>query len=119
MFRGITGTELEFDYHEIEIEKASRMGGLVHDAFKITLMKSGDNENDNPHSYLFTTILKDRKLVFDKIQDAIVEAKTHPVKKVFKKKEPPFQLPPDEIMEKMSVIGKERLKGVSMQVRSH
>ena len=104
LFQG-THTELTLNYQQIAIEKASRMGGLIHDAFKII---TADKEE-----YLFTTILKDRKLVFDTIHYAISEAKIHPV---VKKKEKSFQLPPDEIMSKMNIIGKERLKGVSIQV---
>lgn len=109
-------TEIIFSYQEISIERASRMGGRVHDAFKITSRKLGD---DKDVEYLFTTILKDRKLVFDKLQHAIREAEAHPKKKVVvkqKKKEPPFEMPPDDTLEQMIIIGKEKLRGVTMQV---
>jgi hypothetical protein len=106
LFKG-THSELTFYYEDIAIDKTSKMG-----AFKITAV----NHTAGGHTeYLFTTILKDRKLVFDTIRDAIHEAKTQPVIK--KKKEKPFEMPLDEILSRMNSIGKERLKGVSMQVR--
>lgn len=106
LFEGTT-TELTFYYEDIAIDKTSKMG-----AFKITVA----NHNEGGHTeYLFTTILKDRKLVFDTICDAIEKAKMQPVIK--KKREKPFEMPLDEIISKMNFIGKERLKGVSMQVR--
>lgn len=113
IFKGVTGTTLTFNYTDIKIDKASRLGGMIHDAIKVTINKDG---NIKQEEYLFTTILKDRTFVFDKIQDAMAEAHVKR-KTVGKAKEPPFQMPPDEILERMSIIGKEKLKGVSMQVR--
>ncbi|KAL3805354.1 hypothetical protein HJC23_009061 [Cyclotella cryptica] len=126
-FRGITGTKLCFRWETLQIEKASRMGGLVNDAFRIIAVdpakttKESPNEMgkaENKETYLFSTILKDRKLVYKKIEQAIAKAKKSPLKEPVEtpeKKAPRFQLPPDSIIQKMTVIGKKKLKGVSLQ----
>lgn len=112
-------TEIVFSYQEITIERASRVGGRVHDAFKIISRKL-DGGKDVNVEYMFTTILKDRKLVFDKLQHAIRGAEALPKKKAVakkkKKREPPFEMPPDDTLEQMTIIGKEKLRGVTMQV---
>ena len=123
VFRGITGTEVKFEYDTVYVERASRVGGLIHDAIKLSL-KDAASKNDTNQEYLFTTILKDRELVFNKIQDAISQAEARPKQQkqhVSTKREngPPFKMPADEVMGKMSIIGKEKLRGVSMQVRHY
>ena len=112
IFKGTSGTTLTFNYADITIDKASRLGGMIHDAIKITIK----NDSNAQEEYLFTTILKDRTFIYEKIQDAIADALVK--RKIGEKvKEPPFQMPPDEILGKMRIIGEEKLKGVSMQVR--
>lgn len=127
-FRGITGTKVSFRWKQLKIEKAARMGGLVNNAFRIIVLdaekatsESQEDRDNGEHkeTYLFSTILKDRTLVYNKIEQAIVEANKSrtelPPENT--KKAPPFQIPPDLTLQKMTVIGKKRLKGVSLQVR--
>ena len=138
-FKGLIGTKLSFDVERMEIENASRMGGLVNDSFRIratqtevdpsteTLSSScGKMEKDieKGESYLFTPVLKDRKEVIDKIQAAIANAKLHKEELAFdaaggektaKVKKPLFRMPPDPILQKMTSIGKQKMRGVSLQ----
>jgi len=143
-FKGLLGT-LSFDLCSMEVEKASRMGGLVNDAFRVrgTLLEgSGHNagllnqkerEKGEKEGYLFTAVLKDRKEVLEKIREAIVSAKklkdTTAVggrerdnvegtntNKTKETKKPLFQKsPPDPTLQKMTMIGKQIIKNVSLQ----
>ncbi|KAL7461878.1 hypothetical protein ACHAXS_002285 [Conticribra weissflogii] len=144
-FKGLLGT-LSFDLRSMEVEKASRMGGLVNDAFRVRgrlLEASGSNaglltqkerEKGEKDGYLFTAVLKDRKEVLEKIREAVASAKklkdataagggggcntvegTNAKKKTEKKK-PPFQKPPpDPTLQKMTIIGTQVIKNVSLQ----
>jgi hypothetical protein len=127
-FRGITGTKLSFRWEQLKIEKAARMGGLVNNAFRIIVLdakkatgESLDERDQGEHTetYLFSTILKDRTLAYNKIEQAIAEANKSrtEITPETTNKAPPFQIPPDLTMQKMTVIGKKKLKGVSLQVR--
>ena len=123
-FKGIAGTKLAFEWGSLEIEKVSRMG-LMNNAFRI-LVHQIDATTPQPqdvHAYLFTTILKDRKLVYEKIQQAISDANNrtkHAVQQAKnntqKVRQQPFQIPPDLVIQKMTRIGCKRLKNVSLQV---
>jgi len=136
-FKGLLGT-LSFDLCSMEVEKASRMGGLVNDAFRVrgTLLEgSGHNAGllNQKEGYLFTAVLKDRKEVLEKIREAIVSAKklkdTTAVggrerdnvegtntNKTKETKKPLFQKsPPDPTLQKMTMIGKQIIKNVSLQ----
>ena len=104
------------------------MGGLVQDAFAITKVVGGSNKDNNGDSdnnnnkFLFSTVLKDRKKVIDKVQLAIANAKLQREEDEFdaisgpkKKKEKKFRMPADKTLGKMSIIGQKKLKGVSLQ----
>ena len=127
-FKGIVGTKLSFHLNEINLTITSRMGGLVQDAFAITKVVGGSNKDNNGDSdnnnnkFLFSTVLKDRKKVIDKVQLAIANAKLQREEDEFdaisgpkKKKEKKFRMPADKTLGKMSIIGQKKLKGVSLQ----
>ena len=66
-FTGLLGTKLKFDPGHMEVTKTSRMGGIVHDAFTITV-----EDGDGAKEYVFTTFLSDkRSLAVKKISEAI------------------------------------------------
>ena len=122
------GTKLSFHLNEINLTITSRMGGLVQDAFAITKVVGGSNKDNNGDSdnnnnkFLFSTVLKDRKKVIDKVQLAIANAKLQREEDEFdaisgpkKKKEKKFRMPADKTLGKMSIIGQKKLKGVSLQ----
>lgn len=118
-FKGILGTKLSFDLKDVDIEKASRLGGLIHDAFIISV----ENSKEEGKEFTFSTGLKDTKKVIDKIQSAIANAKqdeSHEKSRVWGpddlKKDNQFRVPaPDPTLEKMKIIAERRLKGVDLQ----
>jgi hypothetical protein len=114
-FKGIIGTRLSFRLIDVAIEKASRMGGLVNDAFVITTVADGGR-------FQFSSVLKDRKDVIDKIELAIGNAR-----KLEEEAEgvdtdllapgrvrTKFRMPPDQTLQKMEVIAERKIKGVSL-----
>lgn len=123
-FKGIIGTKLYFDLGKIDVVKAPRMGGLVHDAFTVTSMDNS-NASDAGGKFLFSTVLRDRKKVLDKIQEAMANVKLRKEEEEFdaisgrggardaKKKK--FRMPPDATLQKMNIIGEKKLKGVSVK----
>lgn len=123
-FKGIIGTKISFDLGDVDVEKVSRMGGLVHDAFEVSVKSSDTKEGET--KFLFSTVLKDSKKVFDKIQSAIANVRLVKEEEEFdtisgrgggghnaKKKK--FRMTPDSTLKKMSIIGERKLKGVSLQ----
>jgi len=129
IFKGIIGTKLSFSLEDIDIGKVSRMGGLVHDAFVVHVVKSsnvGDVDTAEGEKFLFSTVLKDRTKVVNKIQQAQANVKLTREEKQFDdnatrgggpraKKKSKFRLPPDPTMQKMKIIADRKLKGVSLQ----
>ncbi|KAL9185045.1 hypothetical protein ACHAXT_002822 [Thalassiosira profunda] len=110
-FKGIVGKRLSFELDAVDIASASRMGGLVHDAFVIA-PKGGNG--DEGEKYLFSTVLKHRKKVLEKIQTANEEGGA-PEGKATKQKKAKFRMPPDETLRKMDTIAQRKLRGVSLQ----
>lgn len=121
-FNGIVGTKLSFDLNDVSLTKTSRMGGLVHDAFILTI-SSAASAVDDESKFLFSTVLKDRKHVIDKVEAAIGEAigeaklakEEDGVDASSKKKKKKFHMPPDPTLQKMKIIAERKLKGVSLQ----
>ena len=129
-FKGMRGTRLSFDLGNVDIGKASRMGGLVHDVFFVSIVKSKNSnasaaEAEEGAKFLFSTVLKDRKKVLDKIQSAMANVKLCKEEEEFdansrrggardanKKK---FRMPPDPTLQKMKTIAERKLKGVNLQ----
>lgn len=111
-FEGIVGTRimLPLDTPGLKVEKASRMGGLVKDAFQVVV-----NSQEGETTYLFTTVLKKRGEVVDKIQAALGAAKEgHVSKDGTKQKSPLFRMPAEPILQQMTIIGKQKIKGISI-----
>lgn len=129
LFSGIFGTKIECDLKNIiSVERAARMGGMVRDAFRV-LMRSSDlsgerngvqhvDDDSNNMSYLFTIVVKDHTVVMDRIQSAIDEASKRNGKDDGEMSEQQTlfrRLPPDDVLQKMTIIGKQKIRGVSMQ----
>eukprot|EP00984_Skeletonema_dohrnii_P000865 scaffold259_cov126-Skeletonema_dohrnii-CCMP3373.AAC.1 len=124
-FRGIFGTKLDCDLKKlISVETESRMNGMIRDAFRVVVRsdaskEDGVDDDGNNISYLFTTVIKDPMVVVKRIQSAIDE--THVVGKKNGAVEgiddqPQLRrLPPDDVLQKMTIMGKRKIKGVSMQ----
>lgn len=111
-FEGIVGTRimLPLDTPGLKVEKASRMGGLVKDAFQVVV-----NSQEGETTYLFTTVLKKRGEVVDKIQAALGAAKEgHVSKDGTKQKAPLFRMPAEPKLQQMTIIGKQKIKGISI-----
>ena len=113
-FRGIFGTKIDCNLKQISVSRAARMGGMVRDAFRVVHYDFEKSEQDGvgvyDGSYLFTTVIKDHNVVMERIQSAINEA--HAEKQptvVFRR------MPADDVLQKMTIIGKQKIKGVSMQ----
>ena len=113
-FRGIFGTKIDCNLKQISVSRAARMGGMVRDAFRVVHYDFEKSEQDGvgvyDGSYLFTTVIKDHNVVMERIQSAIDEA--HAEKQptvVFRR------MPADDVLQKMTIIGKQKIKGVSMQ----
>lgn len=111
-FEGIVGTRimLPLDTPGLKVEKASRMGGLVKDAFQVVV-----NSQEGETTYLFTTVLKKRGEVVDKIQAVLGAAKEgHVSKDGTKQKAPLFRMPAEPKLQQMTIIGKQKIKGISI-----
>lgn len=111
-FEGIVGTRimLPLDTPGLKVEKASRMGGLVKDAFQVVV-----NSQEGETTYLFTTVLKKRGEVVDKIQAALGAVKEgHVSKDGTKQKAPLFRMPAEPKLQQMTIIGKQKIKGISI-----
>mmetsp|Transcript_36029 Transcript_36029/g.58737 ORF Transcript_36029/g.58737 Transcript_36029/m.58737 type:complete len:320 (-) Transcript_36029:1517-2476(-) len=128
-FKGMRGTRLSFDLGNVDIGKASRMGGLVHDVFVVSTVKSKNSnasaaEAEVGGKFLFSTVLKDRKKVLDKIQSAMANVKLCKEEEEFETnsrrggardaKKKKFRMPPDPTLQKMKMIAERKLKGVSL-----
>mmetsp|Transcript_9449 Transcript_9449/g.14607 ORF Transcript_9449/g.14607 Transcript_9449/m.14607 type:complete len:482 (-) Transcript_9449:165-1610(-) len=123
-FRGIFGTKLDCDLKQTSVETESRMNGMIRDAFRVVVRsdvskEDGVDDDGNNISYLFTTVIKDPTVVVERIQSAIDEA--HVVSKKngaddgINDQQQLRRLPPDDVLQKMTIMGKRKIKGVSMQ----
>ena len=122
-FKGIV-TSKAFQLNDIDVEKTSRMGGFVHDAFIISVRSTEGKGQDGNGKYFFSTVMKDRKKVLDKIQTAIANVKLGKEEENFdaisgrggkRGAKTKFRMPPDPTLQKMDSIAKKKLKGVSLQ----
>jgi len=122
-FKGIV-TSKAFQLNDIDVEKTSRMGGFVHDAFIISVRSTEGKGQDGNGEYFFSTVMKDRKKVLDKIQTAIANVKLGKEEENFdaisgrggkRGAKTKFRMPPDPTLQKMDTIAKKKLKGVSLQ----
>ena len=134
-FKGIIGTKISFPLDNVDVTKTPRMGGLVHDAFTVALLKNNnaseeDKGDNNNNMFLFSIVLKDRKKVVDKIQAAMAHVKLRKEEEEFDvisgrggkkgsddhaKNKKKFRMPPDTTLQKMKIVGSKKLKGVSLQ----
>ena len=117
-FKGILSTKLSFTLDDdFDLQTKSRMGGLVKDAFTISV---GGGEK-----FLFSTVLKDRKTLVDKITFAMANVKLRKEEEQFdaisgrgdskKKRKKKFRMANDTTLSKMNIIAERKLKGVSLQ----
>ena len=119
-FKGILSTKLSFNLDDdFDLQTKSRMGGLVKDAFTISV--------NGGEKFLFSTVLKDRKTLVDKITSAIANVKLRKEEEQFdaisgrgdpkkkRKKEKKFRMADDTTLSKMNIIAERKLKGVSLQ----
>mmetsp|Transcript_29015 Transcript_29015/g.61761 ORF Transcript_29015/g.61761 Transcript_29015/m.61761 type:complete len:307 (+) Transcript_29015:128-1048(+) len=123
-YKGIIGTKLSFDLNDVDVNRVSRMGGLVHDAFAVSVKSSVGTEEGE--KFLFSTVLKDSKKVLDKIQSAVANVRLGKEEEEFDAisgrgggekdaKIKKFRMPPDPTLQKMNIIAERKLKGVSLQ----
>jgi len=103
---------------------------MVRDAFRLVVRVASsdfsgddigvnddiDDNNNNNMSYLFTIVVKDHTVVMERIQSAIDEVTKRNGTDDGKKQQPLFRrMPPDDVLQKMNIIGNQKIRGVSMQ----
>lgn len=81
-FKGILGKHISLDLASIHVEKASSLGGLVHDSFIVSVAKpknSGTGAKggaaEEGKEYRFSTGMRDMHKVVDRIRSAIASAR--------------------------------------------